>query len=40
MHFKGYLAYTDNQPKPAVLVFHDWTGQNQLARDRTEKLAH
>lgn len=38
---EGYYAYNDNVPgkKPAVIVIHDWTGKNQFACKKAEKLA-
>jgi dienelactone hydrolase len=37
----GYYAYPDNinQPAPAVLVVHDWTGQNDHTRNKANELA-
>ncbi|OGT53987.1 MAG: carboxymethylenebutenolidase [Gammaproteobacteria bacterium RIFCSPHIGHO2_12_FULL_42_13] len=37
----GYCAFDDNFPgkKPAVLVVHDWTGRNDFAMSKAEKLA-
>jgi dienelactone hydrolase len=38
---KGYLAMPDGLkgPTPAVLIFHDWTGRNEFACKKAEKLA-
>ncbi len=38
---KGYLAFDDakKEPRPAVLVVHEWWGQNAYARKRAEMLA-
>ena len=40
-HLKGYLAYDDaaTQPRPAVLVVHEWWGHNEHARQRARMLA-
>jgi len=37
----GFLAYDDasSAKRPAVLVVHDWSGQNAFARDKAEALA-
>lgn len=38
----GYLAHLeikDEQPRPAVLVAHDWSGRNDFACEKTELLA-
>lgn len=37
----GYLAYDDShdRPRPAVLVFHDWSGRNDFACKKAEMLA-
>lgn len=37
----GYLAYDDRiqEPRPAVLVVHDWSGRNQFACQKVEQLA-
>lgn len=37
----GYLAYDSaiKQPRPGVLVVHEWWGQNEYARMRARKLA-
>ncbi len=39
--FKGYLAYDNSitENRPAVLVFHEWWGQNEHARERARTLA-
>lgn len=39
--FESYLAYNDsgNFPKPAVLVFHDWSGCNDFAKEKARQLA-
>lgn len=40
--FEGYYANKDSSSstkKPAVLVFHDWTGKNSFACKKAEKLA-
>lgn len=38
---KGYLVYDDasDQPRPGVLVVHEWWGHNAYARKRAEMLA-
>ena len=38
--FEGYYAYDDSTlgKKPAVLVFHDWSGRNNFACQKAEKL--
>ncbi len=38
---EGYCAYDDAGPqrKPAVLVAHDWSGRNDFACQKAEKLA-
>lgn len=38
---KGYLVYDANadQPRPGVLVVHEWWGQNDYARNRAYMLA-
>ncbi|HVT63277.1 MAG TPA: dienelactone hydrolase family protein [Legionellaceae bacterium] len=37
----GYLAYTekDDQPKPAVLIVHDWSGQNEFVQQKAQIFA-
>lgn len=37
----GFLAYDDrnDQPRPAVLVAHDWTGRNDFACEKAKMLA-
>lgn len=37
----GFMAYDDTlvQPKPGILICHDWTGRNQLAEDKAIELA-
>ncbi|PJD90590.1 MAG: hypothetical protein CK424_07880 [Legionella sp.] len=37
----GYLAYSekDDQPKPAVLIVHDWSGQNEFAQQKAQIFA-
>ncbi len=37
--YLGYLAYREAEPKPAVLVVHDWSGRNELACQQAELLA-
>jgi dienelactone hydrolase len=41
MTYVGYLAYPDqvDQPRPAVLVAHDWSGRNEFADKKAEALA-
>lgn len=36
LELHGYVAYNeqDDNPKPAVLVIHDWSGQNEFARQK------
>ena len=38
---EGFLAYDDNQkePRPGVLIIHDWTGLQDYAKERTKMLA-
>ncbi len=38
---EGYLAYNADisKPRPAVLVAHDWSGRNEFACQKAEKLA-
>ena len=38
----GYLAYQNenDQPRPAVLIFHDWSGRNDFACKKAEMLAN
>lgn len=38
---EGYYVYDDQikEKKPAVLVAHDWSGKNDFARQKAEKLA-
>lgn len=38
---EGYYAYDDNfsGKKPAVLISHDWSGRNEFACKKAEKLA-
>lgn len=40
-NLKGYVAYDDNQTgeRPAVIVAHDWSGCNEFARNKADKLA-
>jgi dienelactone hydrolase len=39
-NFHGYLSYTSSSTKaPAVLVCHDWSGQNDFARKKADHLA-
>lgn len=37
----GYIAYTekDDQPKPAVLIAHDWSGQNEFFQQKAQIFA-
>lgn len=37
----GFLAYDDaiNQPRPAVIVAHDWSGRNEFACNKAKMLA-
>ena len=37
----GYIAYLekDDQPKPAVLIAHDWSGQNEFFQQKAEIFA-
>ena len=39
---EGFLAYNDQhqEKRPAVIVAHDWSGRNQFACDKAEKLAN
>ncbi len=41
LELQGYLALPEKseEAKPAVLVFHDWTGCNEFARKKAEMLA-
>ncbi len=38
---EGYLAYDKEheKPRPAVLISHDWTGRNDFACQKADKLA-
>ena len=37
---EGYLAYHEtDQPKPAVLVAHDWSGRREFANKAAERIA-
>lgn len=38
---KGFIAYRDDlaQPKPGILITHDWTGRNEFAQDKAIQLA-
>jgi dienelactone hydrolase len=38
---EGFLAYDDskNEPRPGVLVIHDWTGLQEYAKERATMLA-
>lgn len=38
---EGYCAYSDGNPtkKPAILVAHDWSGRNDFACQKAERLA-
>jgi dienelactone hydrolase len=38
---RGFLAYDNNnsQPRPAVLVVHDWTGCDDFACQKAQLLA-
>lgn len=38
---QGFLAYDENygQPRPAVLVAHDWSGRNEFACKKAKMLA-
>jgi dienelactone hydrolase len=38
---EGYLAFNDDisKPRPAVMVAHDWSGRNDFACQKAEKLA-
>jgi dienelactone hydrolase len=38
---KAYIAFDDKitGKRPAILIAHDWTGQNELARQKAEKIA-
>lgn len=40
--FHGFLAYdeTHDEPRPAVLVAHDWSGCNEFAQDKALQLAN
>lgn len=39
--YYGYLAYDERiqEPRPIVLVAHDWSGRNQFACQKAEQLA-
>ncbi|KTD21026.1 dienelactone hydrolase family protein [Legionella londiniensis] len=41
LELHGYLAFNDeiSKPRPAILVFHDWTGRNEFACDKARALA-
>lgn len=38
---EGYCAYNENGPtkKPVVIIVHDWTGRNDFACQKAERLA-
>ena len=38
---EGFLAYDDSksEPRPGVLVIHDWTGLQDYAKERATMLA-
>lgn len=38
---EGYVAYDDTakEPKPGVLIVHDWMGLTQFTKDKAEQLA-
>lgn len=36
---EGFLAYQDEVKKPAVLICHDWSGCNDFARHKAQKIA-
>lgn len=38
---QGYVSYSerDDKPKPAVLVIHDWSGQNSFFRQKADVFA-
>lgn len=38
---EGYLAYNGDitKPRPGVLIAHDWSGRNDFACDKADKLA-
>ena len=38
---EGFIAYDDSktEPRPGVLVIHDWTGLQEYAKERTKMLA-
>lgn len=40
-NFQGYVAWDDqiSSKRPAILVFHDWSGCNDLAQDKARWLA-
>ncbi len=40
-NFTGYFAYdgSTDEPRPGVIVVHEWWGHNDYARDRAEQLA-
>lgn len=39
--YVGYLAYDDSikEPRPGIVVFHEWWGLNDFARSKAEALA-
>jgi len=39
--FHGFLAYDESakKPRPAVMIVHDWSGCNEFARKKAERLA-
>ncbi|WP_242495501.1 dienelactone hydrolase family protein [Salinicola tamaricis] len=39
--YKGYLAYnaSDDQPRPGVLLVHEWWGLNDYIKQRADQLA-
>jgi len=40
LHFEGFLATPDTkEPRPAVLIVHDWSGRNAFADEKAKKIA-
>lgn len=42
LELHGFLALDEheNNPRPAVMVVHDWSGRNTFSMDKAEQMAH